>query len=57
MHGHRSCIKFVEVQKGDVKHTFADISKAKDMLGYEPKVSLAEGLAQQADWMEWFLQR
>jgi UDP-glucose 4-epimerase len=50
-------VKFDVVQKGDVKHTFADISKAEEMLGYEPKVALTEGLRQQVKWMEWFLQR
>lgn len=30
--------------KGDVKGTFADISKAKSILGYNPKVSFQEGL-------------
>jgi UDP-N-acetylglucosamine 4-epimerase len=29
---------------GDVKHSLADISKAKELLGYEPKVSVREGL-------------
>ena len=31
-------------QLGDVPHTYADISKAKRDLGYEPKVGLEEGL-------------
>ena len=29
---------------GDVKHSHADISLARERLGYEPSVSLAEGL-------------
>ena len=32
-------------QLGDVPHTYADISKAKRDLGYEPKVGLEEGLS------------
>jgi UDP-glucuronate 4-epimerase len=35
----------------DVIQTYADISKAKDMLGYQPKVSVAEGVT--AFW-EWY---
>jgi UDP-glucuronate 4-epimerase len=35
---------------GDVSATWADISKAKQLLGYEPKVSLKEGLAQTIAW-------
>ena len=29
---------------GDVKHSFADISRARQALGYDPQVSIAEGL-------------
>jgi UDP-N-acetylglucosamine/UDP-N-acetylgalactosamine 4-epimerase len=35
---------------GDVKHSLADISKAKDLLGYEPVVSVQEGLNTTFDW-------
>lgn len=37
-------------QPGDVDRTFADISKARRMLGYEPKVSIDEGLERFAEW-------
>jgi dTDP-L-rhamnose 4-epimerase len=37
---------------GDIRHCFADISKAKDLLGYEPRVSLQEGLAELAEWLQ-----
>ncbi len=39
-------------QKGDVKHTGADTSRAKQGFGYSPKVSLEEGLKAEADWLE-----
>jgi UDP-glucose 4-epimerase len=35
----------VEPRPGDIRHSSADISAARRHLGYEPKVSLAEGLA------------
>ena len=35
---------------GDVRHSQADISKARRMLGYEPKVSLIEGLKRTVEW-------
>jgi len=35
---------------GDVRHSQADISKAKRMLGYEPSVSLIEGLKRTVEW-------
>jgi UDP-glucuronate 4-epimerase len=34
----------------DVVQTYADISKAKDLLGYQPKVSIAEGVTAFWDW-------
>jgi UDP-glucose 4-epimerase len=43
-------IQYEEQQKGDVLHTYADISKARKFLGYSPKVSLEEGLKQQYEW-------
>jgi len=38
------------MQKGDVEHTWADISKARNLLGYSPQVSLEEGLDRFAAW-------
>lgn len=35
---------YKEERKGDVKHSLADISKAKKLLGYEPIVNFDEGL-------------
>ena len=37
-------------QPGDVPRTMADVSKAKRLLGYEPKTSFAEGVAKQFEW-------
>ena len=37
-------------RKGDVKHSLADISKAEKMLGYEPAVSVEEGLKKTFRW-------
>lgn len=38
------------VQPGDVPRTMADVSKARKLLGYEPKTSFAEGVAKQFEW-------
>ena len=35
---------------GDVKHSLADISKAKNLLGYSPSVSVQEGLKTTFEW-------
>ncbi len=40
-----------ETQKGDVRHTSADTSKARSMLGYSPTVDIREGLTREADWL------
>jgi dTDP-L-rhamnose 4-epimerase len=37
---------------GDIRHCFADISKARNMLSYEPVVPLDEGLEELANWLE-----
>ena len=36
---------------GDIRHNYADISKAKQLLGFDPKVSFQEGLKQFTDWV------
>lgn len=37
---------------GDIRHCFADISRARAVLGYEPAVELADGLRELANWLE-----
>ncbi len=44
--------EFVGKARGDARHTSADISKAKRILGYNPQVSLAEGLAKEWEWVK-----
>jgi dTDP-L-rhamnose 4-epimerase len=36
---------------GDIRHCFADISKSKEFLAYEPQTHLVEGLVELADWL------
>jgi dTDP-L-rhamnose 4-epimerase len=40
-----------EYRAGDIRHCFADIQRAKQVLGYEPQVDLREGLAELAAWL------
>lgn len=35
---------------GDVRHSLADITRARELLGYEPQTSLEEGLRLTIDW-------
>ena len=37
-------------REGDAEHTHADVSKARDLLGYEPTVSIREGIEKFVDW-------
>lgn len=37
-------IKQLPMQLGDVERTFADVSKAKNLIGYEPKTSFEDGI-------------
>ncbi len=39
-----------DFRAGDVLHSLADISKAKELLGYAPEFSVRSGLDQAADW-------
>ncbi len=43
--------EYVERAKGDARHTSADITKAREILGYQPQVSLLDGLRQEWAWM------
>jgi nucleoside-diphosphate-sugar epimerase len=44
--------KYIEKAMGDARHTAADISKAQKLLGYQPQVSLREGLTQEWEWIK-----
>lgn len=44
-------IKYADKEKGDVKDTLADISKAKNLLHYTPVVALLEGLEEECRWI------
>jgi len=49
----RKAIKnYLPIQPGDVEKTWADLSKSRKMLGYNPKISIEEGLKR---FSEWFL--
>jgi dTDP-L-rhamnose 4-epimerase len=37
---------------GDIRHCFADITLAREILGYEPQIALDTGMAELAEWLE-----
>ncbi len=43
-------IRFLPPQPGDVERTFADLTRSRRDLGYEPKVGLEEGMSRQWEW-------
>jgi len=48
--GKKAIIKKLPEQPGDVPKTFADVSKAKKLLGYAPRTTLNEGLEKFYHW-------
>lgn len=52
--GHPIKKNHVEKAMGDARHTAADVSKARKVLGYQPQVSLYDGLKQEWQWIQSF---
>lgn len=52
--GKKAEIRRLPEQPGDVPRTFADISKARKLLGYQPTTKISEGIPR---FVEWFLAR
>jgi UDP-glucuronate 4-epimerase len=48
--GKKAIIEKIGMQPGDVEITYADISKAKKLLDYEPKTNIEEGLREFYNW-------
>jgi UDP-glucuronate 4-epimerase len=48
--GGKAMIEMLESQPGDVSVTYADVSKAKRMLKYQPKVKMEEGIRRFVEW-------
>jgi UDP-glucuronate 4-epimerase len=48
--GEKADIEMLATQPGDVSITYADITKAKRVLGYQPKVKMEEGIRRFVEW-------
>ena len=48
--GKRAIKNYMEMQQGDVMSTNADITKAKNLLNFSPRVSLSEGVSNFVNW-------
>lgn len=53
--GRSAQVRFRARQAGDVQDTWADLTRACALLHYEPKVTLAEGLAAEYAWLSSFM--
>jgi UDP-N-acetylglucosamine 4-epimerase len=42
--------RYVDFRPGDIRHSMADITKARRLLGFEPALDLKAGLARALDW-------
>jgi nucleoside-diphosphate-sugar epimerase len=42
--------KFDKPRGGDIRHSLADVTKARELLGYRPRVGIEEGLRRTVDW-------
>jgi len=49
--GKKADIKYLPMQDGDVLRTFADISRAKSVFGYNPVVNIADGIRNYVEWV------
>lgn len=50
--GKKAIINHLSMQPGDMKNTYADISKAKSILGYNPTTNIESGLKIFIDWFK-----
>jgi len=49
--GKTATIDWLPMQPGDVLRTYADVRKAAERLGYQPRTNLDEGLARFMEWL------
>ena len=48
--GYRGTVAYAAERNGDIKHSLADISLARELLGYAPSVDFREGLRRTVEW-------
>jgi dTDP-L-rhamnose 4-epimerase len=41
-----------QYRAGDIRHCYADVSKARQLLGFEPRISLQEGMSDLLAWVQ-----
>lgn len=48
--GYKNPPQYGPAREGDIKHSYADISAAREALGYEPEIDFLEGLHRTVEW-------
>lgn len=48
--GHRANIEYLPAHRADMLTNWANVDKARQMLGWQPEVSLQEGMSRLVDW-------
>src|SRR5580698_4342051 len=48
--GYKGKPNYAEPRSGDIRHSLADISRARELLGYVPLVDFREGIRRTAEW-------
>ena len=48
--GYEGLVEYAAERTGDIKHSWADISLARRLIGYDPSVEFREGLERTVDW-------
>jgi UDP-glucose 4-epimerase len=46
----RAAVRYEPRRPGDVRDSLADIARARELLGYEPKIGIVEGLRRTVEW-------
>ena len=55
--GSKSPVEYRPLPQDDPMQRRPDITLARTVLGWEPKVDVREGLARAIDWFRWYLAR
>jgi UDP-glucuronate 4-epimerase len=50
--GRKAVIEWREMQLGDVRSTYADIRRAKDLLGFVPAIKIQDGVRAFVEWFK-----
>jgi UDP-glucuronate 4-epimerase len=52
--GKKACLKMMEMQKGDVKETLANVNALQEVVGFSPTTTIETGLRKFVEWYQWY---